>query len=161
MLRKPPACKGCPLADNMLGFCPDELVEGAETFILGQGPGWEEEAEGVPFTGPTGQKMNRRFLPLAGLERGTNVSIGNVLKCRWTREGVRTDDLPPEPILSQAVNHCTAAYLRIPKSVKLVIAQGQLAWDTCGGGGSIHSWRGYLAGQRALETCEEEVVSGK
>ena len=151
-----PGCLGCPMYGDGEGFCPDELVDGAAVMVLGQGPGEEEEAEGIPFTGRTGQRMNKRFLPLAGLERGENVSVGNVIKCRWGvnrffREGgnptalTKTNDLPPEPTLGQAVRHCTAAHLHIPDSVRLVIAQGQPAWEACGGPGSIHAWRGYLS----------------
>ena len=141
-----PGCLSCPMYGDGLGFCPDELIKDSEVMVLGQGPGEEEEAEGIPFTGRTGQRMDRRFLPLAGLERGVNVSVGNVLKCRWQRDGPydRTNDLPPEPELRQAVTHCRRAHLRIPVSIKLVIAQGQPAWEACGGPGTVHQWRGYL-----------------
>ena len=81
MLPKPEGCIGCPLFGDGMGFVPDEIIEGAEVFVLGQNPGEEEEAEHIPFTGRTGQRMDKRFLPLAGLTRGENVSVGNVYKC--------------------------------------------------------------------------------
>ena len=31
-------CIGCPLAGDMLGFCPDEIIEDAEVQIQAQGP---------------------------------------------------------------------------------------------------------------------------
>ena len=145
MRPKPEACRGCPMYSDGLGFVPDEYVEGALVHIKGQGPGKDEESEGIPFTGATGQKMNDRFLPLAGLTRGEDVSIGNTIRCRWTRpDGTKTDDLPPDDILQVAVEHCRHAHERIPSSVRLVLAQGQVAWKACGGPGNIHGWRGYL-----------------
>src|SRR3989304_9324580 len=121
MIRKPDTCIGCPLYGDGLGFVPDEIIEDAEVFVLGQAPGEEEEAEGIPFTGRTGQRMDKRFLPLAGLERGKNVSVGNVLKCRWQSGGpfARTNALPGADLLARAVGHCTSAHLRIPADVRL------------------------------------------
>src|SRR3990172_8290210 len=146
MIRKPDTCIDCPLYGDGMGFVPDETVEGAEVFVLGQNPGEEEEAEGIPFTGRTGQRMDKRFLPLAGLERGKNVSVGNVLKCRWQRGGPfdRANGLPPDDIAKHAIRHCTGAHLRIPGATRLVIAQGQPAWEAWGGPGTVHQWRGYL-----------------
>jgi len=138
-------CLNCPLWADGFGFCPDELVEGAEVYIQGQGPGKDEESEGIPFTGPTGEKMNTRFLPLVNLTRGENVSIANTIRCRWTRpDGTKTDDLPADDILGVAVDHCRRAHERIPSSTRLIVAQGAVAWKARGGPGNIHAWRGYL-----------------
>ena len=144
MLPKPESCRGCPLEGDMQGFVPDELVEEAAVFILGQAPGYNEEREGTPFVGKTGFVMEKAYLPHAGLIRGASVSIGNVLKCRWIKNGKRTNDLPPAKILNVAATHCIQAHLNIPPGIKLVVAQGALAWKMMGGPGSITDWRGYL-----------------
>ena len=44
MLPKPKTCEGCPLAGDMQGFVPDELVEDAPVLVLAQAPGADEEA---------------------------------------------------------------------------------------------------------------------
>lgn len=124
------------------GFVPDALTPGAPVFVLGQNPGKHEEQKGQPFVGRTGEEMMETYFPLAGLQRGENVSIGNTLKCRWQA----SDELPPAKVLREAVVHCTREHLRIPPETKLVVAQGAVAWDALGGGdlGSITDWRGFL-----------------
>ena len=128
----------------MKGFVPDEIVEDAEVFVLAQGPGGDEEREGRPMVGRTGDMMEREFFPRASLERG-HVSIGNVIRCRWQRNGTRTNDLPPEAILKPAMAQCQEAYFRPPPSTKLIVAQGALAWRAMGQDTSIMKWRGFLA----------------
>ena len=93
MLPKPPSCIGCPLYGDGLGYVPDELVPGATTLVLMQNPGEEEEARGRPAVGKSGQAMDEKLLPRAGLTRGVNVSVANVLKCRAlepSKAGART-----------------------------------------------------------------------
>ena len=145
MYQKPQTCIGCPLAGDMQGFVPDELVSGATTMILGQAPGQVEEREGRPFIGPTGEQQTEHFFPLAGLDRGQNVHIANVLKCRWAKDGHKTDELPPLDVLTEAVDHCTKAHLRIPEGTKLIIAEGGLAASWCADRPvPVHRWRGHL-----------------
>ena len=140
MISKPPSCIGCPLYQTGLGFVPDEHVAGAEVFVLGQNPGATEEREGRPFVGKTGAYMIERFFPAAGLERGINVSIGNALRCRWNR----SDKLPPESVLKPALAHCHAAHFRSGSRIRLIVAQGALAWRALGNPGRITAWRGFL-----------------
>jgi len=123
-----------------MGFVPDEVVPNAKVFILGQNPGADEESEGVPFVGKTGTTMMKDYFPLAHLSRGENVSIGNVLKCRWKH----TNDMPSGEMLRQAATICIDNYMTIPDTVELLVAQGAHAWRHSGGVGSIYDWRGYL-----------------
>ena len=144
MHAKPSSCLTCPLYGDGLGFVPDELVPHATTLVLGQAPGSVEERSGIPFTGPTGELQTSQFFPLAKLERSRNVSIANVLKCRWSEGGKKTDKLPPEPILAQAIEHCTMHHLRIPKEVSLVIAEGAIAASWCASEPvKVWRWRGH------------------
>jgi uracil-DNA glycosylase family 4 len=107
-----------------MGFVPDEIVPKAEVFILMQNPGDTEEREGRPACGSTGKTMDEAFLPLAQLERGKNVSVGNILKCRWAGDNA----LPDGPLLSEAVLHCTQTHLQIPESTRLVVSQGAVGF---------------------------------
>ena len=141
-MKKPEKCKGCPLYQDGEGFVPDEVVEGALVFVLGQNPGEEEEREGKPFVGKTGQVMMSRYFPAAGLIRGENVSIGNVLRCRWKR----SNNLPTGRTLYEAVERCNGVYLHIAPGTKLIVAQGALAVKFLAQDQtlSIEKWRGFL-----------------
>jgi DNA polymerase len=53
---------------------------GARLMFIGEGPGADEDAQGEPFVGRAGQKLNEMIRAI-GLER-TQVYIANVVKCR-------------------------------------------------------------------------------
>lgn len=127
--------------------------------VLRQAPGQVEEYEGRPFVGPTGQIQTEHFFPLASLERGKNVHIANVLKCRWIKDGKKTDELPPEPLLTRAVEHCTNAHLRVPEGTRLIVAEGGLAASWCAGQHvSVYRWRGHLLYPRRRDLPTTYVV---
>jgi len=121
------------------GWVPDEHVAGATVLTIFKNPGADEETQGKPTVGKTGQWVARHLHPPAGLLRGENVSIANILKCRW-KSG---NGLPPEPILTAAMDHCTRAHLRIPPEVRVVVACGELAHRYTGARivGAVHTWR--------------------
>lgn len=49
--------------------------------VVGEGPGHDEDIQGRPFVGRSGQLLDRLLLEEAGLER-RQVYIANVVKCR-------------------------------------------------------------------------------
>jgi uracil-DNA glycosylase family 4 len=140
-LKKPQQCKGCSLYGDGNGFVPDEIVPGSSVLVVGQNPGREEEIAGKPFVGDTGKLMMRDLFPIAGVERGETVSLGNTLRCRWRK----SNDLPPESMLKPALVHCRVHDV-IPESTRIIVASGALAWRVLSNGlGSVSSWRGFLA----------------
>lgn len=58
------------------GVCPDR----ADVLLVGEAPGAQEDAAGVPFVGRSGVLLNE-LLGAAGLDR-QRVAVANVLKCR-------------------------------------------------------------------------------
>ncbi len=52
----------------------------AEVFFIGEGPGWHEDQQGLPFVGASG-KFLTELIQRAGLQRD-EVFITNVVKCR-------------------------------------------------------------------------------
>lgn len=140
-MRKPDACRGCPLYQDGDGFVPDEVVPGASVYIQGQNPGAAEVHAARPYVGKTGQVMEQEYFLAAQLRRGENVSIGNTLRCRWRG----TDDMPREDVLQQAVTHCTQAHRQVPTGTRLIVAQGAHAWRALGNQTAITDWRGYLS----------------
>ncbi len=137
---KPPGCFGCPLYGDGRGYVGDELREGAAVFIVGQNPGEQEEVEGRPFIGKTGQAMEK-YLRDAGLTRD-EVSVGNALRCRWRG----SNDIPH---IRDALKYCWAAHGRIPDGTRLIVSQGDyaavtLTGETVSAGDKSTGWRGYL-----------------
>src|SRR2546428_3859392 len=123
---------------------PDELIADAEVFVLGQNPGAEEEREGRPFVGRTGQMMVNEFFPEAGLVRGENVSLGNALCFRFQVDGKRVNKLPSGKVLKDALDKCRNQHLVIPDSTRLIVATGAAAWATTGQPAPITDWRGLI-----------------
>jgi len=64
-------------------------VPGAPLMVIGEAPGAEEDSEGRPFVGASGQFLDR-MLAAAGLSRQKNVYISNVVP--WRPLGNRTPD---------------------------------------------------------------------
>ena len=53
----------------------------AGLMFIGEGPGAEEDRQGLPFVGRSGQLLDRLLSEEVGLDR-TQVFVGNVIKCR-------------------------------------------------------------------------------
>ena len=87
-------CEGCQRCD--LGRTRTTLVFGdgnpeADILFVGEGPGEQEDLQGLPFVGPAGQLLDV-MLRLIGLDR-TKVYICNIVKCRPPKN---RDPLPEE-----------------------------------------------------------------
>jgi len=53
----------------------------AEIMIIGEGPGHDEDVQGIPFVGKSGQLLDK-ILSACGFTREEHVYIGNIVKCR-------------------------------------------------------------------------------
>lgn len=139
VIKKPDACKGCPLYDTSSSYVPDEMRDASPIGVMGQNPGQEEEDQGRPFVGKTGKSLEN-FLKIAGLTR-EDVSLSDAIRCRWKG----TNDLPPvtQVITKDALAHCARAHLRVPSGLRLWIALGDYGAQVCTGD-NVGDWRGYL-----------------
>jgi DNA polymerase len=75
-------CTACKLS----GLGRTQVVFGAgdpaaDLMFIGEGPGAEEDKQGLPFVGRSGQLLDRLLLQELGVTRDT-VYIANVVKCR-------------------------------------------------------------------------------
>ena len=93
--------------------------ETADWLFVGEGPGAEEDARGEPFVGQAGKLLDN-MLAAIGLQRGRNVYIANVVKCR--PPGNRNPE-PPEAAACEPYLTRQIALIR----PKLVIALGRVA----------------------------------
>jgi len=73
-------CHNCTLAATRLNVVFGEGNPFAEVAVIGEAPGAEEDASGRPFTGRSGQLLDK-MLKAAGFSR-QEVYICNILKCR-------------------------------------------------------------------------------
>ena len=82
---------GCLLKEAARNAACFDGVEGARVMVIGEGPGAEEDKQGLPFVGRAGQLLDK-MLGAIGLSRATNVFITNVNY--WRPPGNRnpTDD---------------------------------------------------------------------
>ena len=74
-------CVRCPLSKTRHNTVPGMGVSSPYVLVIGEGPGYEEEMQGLPFVGPAGQLLDR-MLAAIKLSRKTNTYIANIVKCR-------------------------------------------------------------------------------
>lgn len=83
-------CKKCKLCTGRKNIVFGEGNKEASLMFIGEGPGADEDAQGLPFVGKAGQLMNKAFQGL-GLKR-EEVYIANIVKCRPPSNRVPEDD---------------------------------------------------------------------
>lgn len=73
-------CKKCKLCNNRTNIVFGQGNENAKLMFIGEGPGVDEDMQGEPFVGKTGQLLN---LALKGMDiQREDVYIANIVKCR-------------------------------------------------------------------------------
>ncbi len=73
-------CKKCKLCTNRTNIVFGCGNKQANIMFIGEGPGADEDMQGIPFVGRAGKLMNMAFDTL-GIER-EQVYIANIVKCR-------------------------------------------------------------------------------
>ena len=136
------ACSACGLCKQRKQAVFGVGAESAAWLLVGEGPGAEEDLDGDPFVGQAGKLLDA-MLAAAGLQRGREVYIANVVKCR--PPGNRTPTLAEAaacaPLLDRQID------LIRPK---LIVALGKSAVIRLTGSdasmasmrGTVHSYRG-------------------
>ena len=75
------SCTRCPLAAGRTTVVFGEGAPDAGLMVVGEGPGRDEDLQGRPFVGRSGQLLDRLLLEELGVARSA-VYIANVVKCR-------------------------------------------------------------------------------
>lgn len=73
-------CKKCKLCNNRNNIVFGTGNKSARIMFIGEGPGADEDKEGIPFVGKAGKLMNMAFDGI-GINR-EEVYIANIVKCR-------------------------------------------------------------------------------
>ena len=74
-------CRACRLCEKRKRAVPGQGPSAPLAMVVGEGPGAEEDAQGLPFVGPAGRLLDK-MLASIGLSRESNCFIANVVKCR-------------------------------------------------------------------------------
>lgn len=83
-------CKKCRLCTNRTNIVFGQGNKKARLMFIGEGPGADEDKQGIPFVGKAGQLMNNAFQALE-INR-EDVYIANIVKCRPPSNRVPEDD---------------------------------------------------------------------
>lgn len=73
-------CQKCKLCQNRTNIVFGTGNKEAKVMLIGEGPGADEDKEGIPFVGKAGQLMDKAFDGV-GIKR-EDVYIANIVKCR-------------------------------------------------------------------------------
>ena len=112
-------CKACGLCQQRRQVVVGTGAQTAPWLFIGEGPGAEEDESGEPFVGQSGKLLDA-MLKAVGLQRGTEVAITNVVKCR--PPGNRTPTLDEAAACAPYLDRQIA--LQQPK---LIVALGKTA----------------------------------
>ncbi len=74
-------CTRCDLHRGRTNTVPGVGVKNPIALVIGEGPGQEEDAQGIPFVGATGQLLDKMLASIQ-LSRNTNCFISTIVKCR-------------------------------------------------------------------------------
>ncbi len=83
-------CNKCKLNKGRTNIVFGVGNKDADVMFIGEGPGADEDAEGIPFVGKAGKLMDKAFSGL-NINR-ENVYIANVVKCRPPQNRVPEKD---------------------------------------------------------------------
>jgi len=73
-------CKLCPLHETRTNVVIGRGNREADILFVGEGPGFHEDKEGLPFVGPAGQLLDKMLAAIDLSEK--DVYIANIVKCR-------------------------------------------------------------------------------
>lgn len=83
-------CKKCRLCTNRTNIVFGQGNKKARLMFIGEGPGADEDKQGIPFVGKAWQLMNNAFQALE-INR-EDVYLANIVKCRPPSNRVPEDD---------------------------------------------------------------------
>jgi DNA polymerase len=74
------ACRKCPLAEGRKNVVFGDGNPSADVMFIGEGPGADEDEQGIPFVGKAGKLLNK-ILESVEISR-EEIYITNIVKCR-------------------------------------------------------------------------------
>jgi uracil-DNA glycosylase len=113
------SCTRCQLCRRRTNAVPGMGAERPAVLVVGEGPGAEEDMQGLPFVGPAGKLLDKMLAAIC-LDREQNCYIANIVKCR------PPDNRTPLPEEADACISFLEAQIRLLKP-KMILAAGRTA----------------------------------
>lgn len=112
-------CRACGLGATRTKFVFGSGSVHAPIMVVGEAPGAEEDAQGLPFMGAAGGMLTK-MLAAIGLDRSKDVFITNILKCR------PPENRTPDSTEVDACKHILTAQIAIIKP-QVFLLMGKVA----------------------------------
>jgi DNA polymerase len=112
-------CRACGLAAGRTKFVFGSGNAHAFIMVVGEAPGADEDAQGLPFVGAAGAMLTK-MLAAIGLDRSKDVFITNILKCR------PPDNRTPEATEVDACRHILTAQIAVIRP-RVFLLMGKVA----------------------------------
>ncbi|MBQ0166046.1 MAG: uracil-DNA glycosylase [Treponema sp.] len=109
------SCTRCGLCNGRTNTVPGMGPAHPVVMVIGEGPGHDEDMQGLPFVGAAGQLLDK-MLAAIKLSRETNCFIANIVKCRPPNN---RDPLPEEAAACRSFLDAQISTLK-PKMILLV-----------------------------------------
>lgn len=116
------ACTRCRLAATRTNTVPGTGVEKPLVLVIGEGPGYEEDQQALPFVGAAGELLDKMLASIC-LSRNQNCYIANIVKCRPPQ------NRDPQPDEIQACISYLDAQITLLKP-KMILLMGRIAGQT-------------------------------
>ena len=115
------ACKGCSLASTRTKVVFGDGNERSKILFIGEGPGADEDEQGLPFVGRAGQLLTQ-ILTAGGIDR-KDVYITNIVKCRPPENRIPT---PEEMIICD--QHLQTQIMLIDPELIILLGNTPTRW---------------------------------
>lgn len=112
-------CKDCRLCEERRSVVFGAGPADARVMLIGEGPGQNEDEQGLPFVGRAGQLLDR-MLDAVDLSRERNVYIANMVKCRPPK------NRDPQPDETEACIGFLREQVRLIRP-KIIVCLGRIA----------------------------------
>lgn len=115
------ACRACPLAATRTKVVFGDGDPDTKLMFIGEGPGADEDAQGLPFVGRAGQLLTQ-ILTAADISR-KDVYITNIVKCRPPENRVPT---PAETVICD--KHLQTQIMLINPALMVLLGNTPARW---------------------------------
>lgn len=117
------SCRKCGLGQYRLNAVFGVGNPDARLMFVGEGPGFQEDHQGEPFVGRSGQLLDKIMETVLGLKR-SDVYIANIVKCHPMKNPetpeAHSNDRPPSPMETNECKYYLEEQIRIIQPVCIV-----------------------------------------